>query len=555
MIKLNKWGRQTAIIAALLIVLAVLCRMLGKSGFYPFSTGLIRSGIYIFLFIAWGASLGRRIIQGQLRGYMIGIAGSMTFWFLVRTLKYHFIPAETMPTATRLAWYAYYIPMLMIPMLSLFAAVSLGKPEQYRLPRVLHLLWIPTSLLLLTVLSNDLHRTVFTFPQEYPIWSDDHYSYGPMYAAVMLWILFCAALALGIVIFKCRIPHSKKILWLPLIVFCLLITYSVLCVTAWSVIKPFLGDLTATSCVLITVIFESCIQCGLIQSNSHYTELFMASTVAAQITDQEYRVFVSSDAAQPVSAEQLCKAQTAPVMLSGDRRFSCTPICGGYIFWQEDVSELVAVLKALADTRDELQGYSHLLDEENRQKKRRRELEERKRLFAAVQCKVLRQVKLMEELHGRLQNTEDIAEAKMLHGKITIIGAYLKRRSNLIFLADQTGRVEAREMFLCLNESVSNLRLAGVSCAVQFDLEGSMEGEAAGILYDFFEAVTEAVYEKLPGMNVAVTLKEAGVHILLMLKCSADLSAVSQRFTDAIIEQDEDVCYCRLIVQEGGASV
>ena len=41
-------------LAAVLIALAVTCRMLGNNGFYPKTLWLVRSGIYIFLIVAWG---------------------------------------------------------------------------------------------------------------------------------------------------------------------------------------------------------------------------------------------------------------------------------------------------------------------------------------------------------------------------------------------------------------------------------------------------------------------------------------------------------------------
>lgn len=546
MTKLNKQGKQTAAVVAALIILAVVCRMLGYNGFHKLLTGLIRSGIYIFLFAAWSVSLQNRIMQRWQRRYMTGIAASMVFWFLVRTLKFHFIPEETMPDVIRALWYCYYIPMLLIPMLSLFTAVSLGKPEQYRPPRRLHLLWIPTLLLILTVLTNDLHQTVFVFSAAYPVWTDSHCSYGPMYWVVMLWILLCAALALGIIFRKCRLPHSKKILWLPLLLFCLIIVYALLYITVFPIIKPLLGDMTATSCVLIALIFESCIQCGLIQSNSHYAELFRTSAIAAQITDRDLNVCYAAQDIHPVERKSLEQARQEAVILNESIRLCAEPIRDGYVFWQEDVSELLSVLNVLGDTRDELQEYSHLLDEENRQKKRRRELEERKRLYDAVQRKVFPQIKRMEELIDQLRIAEDTASAKALHGKIAVTGAYLKRRSNLVFLADQTGQVDTRELFLCLNESVSNLRLAGVSCGLRFDLDGGMDGEAAGMLYDFFEAAVECAYDALTGMNVAVTPEGVGYHILLMLRCDTDLSALGPRFPWAVVEQDEDICYCRL---------
>ena len=49
--------------------------------------------------------------------------------------------------------------MLFIPLLCVLVALSLGKPENYRLPKWTGLLYLPTTLLLLLVLTNDLHHT------------------------------------------------------------------------------------------------------------------------------------------------------------------------------------------------------------------------------------------------------------------------------------------------------------------------------------------------------------------------------------------------------------
>lgn len=50
MTKLNQRSKRTVAVVAALIVLAIVCRVLGNSGFYPRAIGLVRSIIYIFLF-------------------------------------------------------------------------------------------------------------------------------------------------------------------------------------------------------------------------------------------------------------------------------------------------------------------------------------------------------------------------------------------------------------------------------------------------------------------------------------------------------------------------
>ena len=146
-------------IAALLIVCAVAARVVTRGHreapyFLPVS--LLRSLIYIGLMTWWGVSLWQRIVQTQVRRYLAATAALCVFWLSIRTVKFFF--AAT-PAAIRYLWYGYYVPMLFIPLLCVLVALSLGKPENYRLPKWTGLLYLPTTLLLLLVLTNDLHHT------------------------------------------------------------------------------------------------------------------------------------------------------------------------------------------------------------------------------------------------------------------------------------------------------------------------------------------------------------------------------------------------------------
>ena len=111
-------------------------------------------------------------MQTQVRRYLAATAALCVFWLSIRTVKFFF--AAT-PAAIRYLWYGYYFPMLFIPLLCVFVALSLGRPENYRLPKWTSLFYIPATLLLLLVLTNNLHQLVFVFPADATAWHDtDH---------------------------------------------------------------------------------------------------------------------------------------------------------------------------------------------------------------------------------------------------------------------------------------------------------------------------------------------------------------------------------------------
>ncbi|MGN0967676.1 MAG: histidine kinase N-terminal 7TM domain-containing protein [Oscillospiraceae bacterium] len=547
--KLKK--HRALLYAAAAVIAAAVLRQIGFRVEDPLDwlCPFCRSAIYIVLFAAWGISVRRRIIHPQVRRYLTAVSVLVVFWVTVRTIRYLF--AET-PWVLRHLWYLYYLPMLFIPLLAVFVALSLGKPENYRLPKWTKPLYIPTAALLLLVLTNDLHQLVFTFPADAVVWAND-YRHSIGYFLAVGWMILCTVTALVTMLVKCRIPHSRKVLFLPFAPAVLAVVYGALYILRLPWLRVIAGDVTVVFCLLFTATLESCIQCGLIQSNTHYRELFDASTVGAQITDEDYRTYLSSQNARSVSEAVLRQTEGGPVLLPGGIRLCAAGIRGGHIFWQENVAELLRILKELNDTRDELSEYSTLLEEENKQKQERCELEEQERLYDAMRQTVSPAMERLAALIDRLNRAGDRESARALHSRIAVLGAYIKRRSNLVFLSDETGAVSSRELLLCLNESMSNLHLAGMECAVSLDGEESMGGETAGQLYDFFEETVEAVWESLPAVNVVVDRRSVGWRMTLMLECETELQTIRRRFPEVEVEQDEEMCYCRLTVTEGGA--
>ncbi len=524
---------------ALLIVLAFFLRnSVPLTGHGPLeeAAAIARSLIYAGLFTAWGVSLYRRIIQMQARKYLIVIAVMMVFWIAVRTLKFRLFQD---PLFDRICWYSYYVPMLLIPMLSLFSAVAIGKPESYRTPKWMHILWVPTILLVLFVLTNDLHQMVFRFPPGQP-WTDDEYSYAPGYWAVAAWALCSAAVALGTVLHKCRLPHRKKLMWLPLIPFALIALYTVGYVLRWEWQDFIMGDMTVTLCLLIAAIFESCIQCGLIQSNTHYNELFRASTIAAQITDEAYRVALSSDTAMRLSADVMARTADAPVILPENIRLSGAPITGGHVLWTEDVSELAGVISALEDLDEDLEGKRTVLREEYQTSQKRQSLVEKNRLYNEMQTQTEEKITRLSELTERLSDTRDAGEIRLLTVEIALLAAYLKRRNNLIFIAEESGNIPASELTYCLKESVSNLRLCGADCHLQVLPAETLPFEQITAIYDAFEAAAEASVSSLKELFVAVSMQGGAPVLCLNILCGADLSGLSGYGFDVVREDERE---------------
>ncbi len=519
----------------LLILAAMLIRYVDRAyDSAPDWLRLVRSGIYIGMIAVWGVSLHRRILQNQTRRYLTAIAGLMVLWLALRTVKYsiHNIDVE------RYLWYFYYLPMLLIPTFSIAAAMSLGKPEDYRLPRWLNFLYIPALVLLALVLTNDAHQLVFRFPEG--LMSDREYSYGIGYYVVAGWEGICSILALGIILYKCRIPHTNVFLWLPTIPFALAIVYAVCYVRGVYWVWLLAGDITVSLCLLIAAIFESCIQCRLILSNQGYETLLELTTVPTQITDQAYQVRYASGTVSPLSRETMEQAVSNAYTLDKHTLLKGHPVEKGYVFWQEDITKLVEVADALQITQSELRDTGDLLKAESDQKARWLRLTEQNRLYDLIEQQTSHQMQLLDRLLGQLRNAENIDAAKSILGQIVVIGTYIKRRSNLIFASSQRRTVAAEELRLCLNESVSNLRLYGVSCQANLELEGQLRQETAYMIYDLFETVVEATLSELSSLLFYAGGQDGLISVRIGVLGGGDDTELLKRFPQLSREMDED---------------
>ena len=534
MSKATKKSLLCALAALALIAFAMWLRYASRHIFHSPAVSHLRSGIYVFLFSAWSYSLWNRIVQTQVRRYLLAISALMVLWILLRSIKFSI---ENTDAARRL-WYFYYFPMLFIPMLSVFVSLSLGKGEDFRLPRWTKILYLPTLLLLLLVLTNDLHQQVFSFPSG--VLSDQEYRYEGGYFFVMGWEALCAGFALLSMVKNCRIPRSRRIRWLPLVPLALSLAYAYAYAKEVYWVWVLAGDMTVSQCLIFASIFECCIQCGLIQSNLGYDELFEATSLPVQITDHAFHSkYVSVAMQRALPQSELRQMQQDTVHLGADTLLKRHKLRRGWVFWKEDISALNQIRKELELTRDELRDTGDVLTAENAQRARWLKLIEENRLYDMMEAQTARQIAMLRDLLAELQKTEDSDRARHLLGQVIIIGTYIKRRSNLIFVGEQRGAISVQELLLCLNESSENISVYGADCKAIVKGEGLLTVEQATQVYDLFEAVVETELESLCALLISIEVGK-WVEVALCVSAAEPLCGLRARFPGLEWEQDED---------------
>ena len=517
-----KQNHKTGFLVAGMVFSAIALRVLGKFGILIVPGGIVRSLIYIALYIGWGISVSKRIMQVQVRHYLIAVSGLVVFWFVIRSMKYFFI---TDTGIARQLWYLYYLPMLFIPLFSLFVAISLGKPENARLSKTaLLLLSIPTVLCLLLVLTNDLHQLVFSFP-EGEVWTDDNMSYSFGYFFVIGWEILCALAAFVIMIIKCRLSYRKK--YLPFLLLACSIVYAFIYVSGVEWMQLIGGDITAAQCLMFTGILESCIQCGLIQTNTGYRAMFEAGSIGAQIVDTDWHIRYASSNAPKLPSDRMRSAESEAAKLDNNTLLRSSKIPGGHVLWQEDITDITALLEKLEENRKTISESNDVEQENYKTKVKINTVREKNRLYDRLQAQTAHQIELLDQLLTQYEAQSDPEIRRSLLAKAAVIGAYIKRRGNLMFIGEKSNVTDTAELSACLEESFANLELMGVECAIDIPGKNSIDTRDAIRVYDFFEAVTEEAMDDLQFVWLKARSLEDAVIFNLQAESKTKLSSLS----------------------------
>ena len=522
MTKSNSKKYSTILYVALAIFTAMVLRQIARWADAPLDwfCGMIRSAIYIELFIAWGVSLHRRIIQPQVRRYLTSISVLVVFWMTVRTIRYSL---DECIWLMRYLWYLYYLPMLLIPLLAVFVALSLGKPDNFRLSKWTGLLYIPTAALLLLVLTNDLHQFVFVFPEDAIVWVND-YSYALGYFLAVGWVVSCTITALVVMLIKCRIPHSRTVLMLPFAPAVVALIYGVLYYFRVPWLKFLTGDMTVVFCLLIVAILECCIECGLIQSNTGYEELFMVSRLGAQITNQENAVCLASANARALTEEQRISTKTQTVSADKSMIVKSQPIGFGHVLWQENVAELTEAIEQIEENCRDLAEHNRIRQENLKTRKKILALQEKNRVSDLLHRETAGQIDLIDRMLAQYDTETDDRKRSRLLGGAAVVGAYIKRYGNLLLIGERTETADIRDLARCFDESFINLELLGVNCLHTLPSDIILATKDMLQVYRSFEAAVETSLSDLQYVWINVRESKEGIFLNMEFVCDTDLS-------------------------------
>ncbi len=530
--------RNTRQLISLIVVFALIaaaysCRMLAKFDIGGVYVNYIRAALYLLLFSLWGYSLDRRNIQPQTLHCLRLTAALMLVWLVLRTLKYEIV---TDPTVARYIWYLYYLPMLFIPLLGVYIALFLGKPQEIRLNVRTGCLALVPAVLFLSVITNDLHQQVFAFSGGVPGGQDNSsFSHRPLYFACLVWMVACMVFSLVRLLNKSRIPGSGKKNLAPFVTGCITVLYGVLYLSGLPAVRWWFGDMNVMFCLLFAAIYESCIRCRMIQSNTGYVELFEATTLAACIADSSGNIVLRSHAA---CEDIACPEEGTQVFRPDGIRISSAPISGGYAVWQDNVRPLTELRAKLSGNKAIIKNNKEKLQEAYFIQKKLYELTEKNRISDELEARYGKQINRIGQLLKQCEDTGP-AEVQNLLKRILLLGTYIKRGANLYFLGMEYELLPQQELRLTVDEAVRVMTVCGTECSVAYRTTKPMRSTEVMRLFDLLKTVAEMTVNGLQSLFISVSDSEMD----LSVECTADLSFIAS--SDITVRREDGLWLVR----------
>lgn len=444
---------------------------------------LLSFGIMVILSISWMGLIRKRVIQLSVKKNLDRMAMTIFYWVLLRHVVCWY---PFMDTEMRYLLYAYYIPIVLLPVFGLSAAVHVGMGN--RKSNVARAVYIPAVLLMIFVMTNDLHGQFLIFGDEV-LMNPTVGNYGPLHFLIIVWNAVLILVAFVILIAKSHIAIDRSLLGVPF-----LNTVLGLGLVAGSHLMPeFWYQLPEAYSLMLVLAFETCIEMALIPSNIGYEERFSHLTIPARLVDKNGNVVLSSEAGKQLPNEESAE------------RFEqfAYDIRGGQVVWEQDLSDLFRIRSRLEEQRQLLESEQEILYSEYEAQVRYLRAVEQNNLYNEFAKLVQERIRKVQKLIQTVP--EGGEEEKRRICLASIYTAHIKRECNLMLLSKENQLTDVTEIRLCIQESINYLHSLNIPVTFSLSAAGKCSGTTLMYLFRMYEEVTENALQEMNGMMVFVS--------------------------------------------------
>ena len=504
------------------IASAALLHIFDEKQAFPFTVITLVFFLYALVILLWARNMENRVLKASVARRFKAIAILLIGYLGTRTLKYQVLIHS--PAALPRIRYIYYFFILTVVHMVFLTSLNVGRSERDSIDKRWDLLWIPTGLLILLILTNDLHGLVFITGGQAPGFRQ----YGPVYLLTNAYILLLAALTLVITSKQSLAEKRLKSISLPLLVLGICFLYTLLYIIDW---PPFhyvkIAFQSAEFNILTVVLFiESLVFARLIPSNRGYESFLSMSSLNMGMMDLKGHMVLQPTRGPKVDAEEVKRASERALAVNENTLLESSPIQGGTCFWFADLTDFNRLKSQLVAANEEMLSENELLMANNKLQEKMAKVWEQREIRETIHRKLQPQFTGLKAIMDHLPDEREAYEDALKDA--CILNVYIKRFSNLYLLSRNKGFLPLSELRLSFEESLDYLRLKNKVTSVHWDGTGGVDAASGIGLYAAFEKILEAYLASLSA--VFVHLKEDGslYRLAIYVESAEDISLLNE---------------------------
>jgi hypothetical protein len=269
------------------------------------------------------------------------------------------------------------------------------------------------------------------------------------------------------------------------------------------------------------------------------------------ITDNSFTPVHHSVNRIEADEEQLKAALDEGVYLEPDKKLMAGKIRGGYVFRIEDESEVHKANERLKEANELLESENTLIEYENKQKEENAYLSSRHHIYHEIAEKMYPYQTRIKQLLDEAKPGEADFMERIAY--ISVLNAYVKRKTNFLLLASGADKTDLNELQLAVSESGRYLSYVGVKTSVDESgfagKDGAVQRDAESVtaLYDSFELIAEQLIGK--ASLLMVSYADEGLKLATDMKEDPDFSG---SLLKAQIKKSEGIMYITIPLEKGG---
>ena len=449
--------------------------------------------LYTVVIFLWMHNMINRVLRHSVvtRFRLIGIL--LICYLTVRTVKYEiFINNED---AVRIIRNFYFVFPLILTQLVFLTSLYVGKSERENINKYWNLLWIPTCVTALLILTNDYHELVFSVdPSVRGI-----NMYGPVFYFVIIYI---GLLALCTLVFTMMPSFKNRHLAsvnLPIFILFIWGFYTFLFMIGW---EPFeyikiIFKSAEFNILMVLLFIESLVFMRLLPSNRGYESFLQLSSLNIGIVDLNKEMIFRPKKYSDIDLALVDKAILNPIFIDEDTLLESANITGGTSFWFVDFTAFNNLKRKLLSMSEDMLNENELLKANNALEKSMVKVEEAREIREHIHMKLKPQFDQLKYILMNLPEDEDSFEVKLKHA--CFLDVYIKRYSNLFLITKNKKILDLAELRLAFYESLDYLKLSDVNTSLDWDLKGRFDAKYCLDLYEIFQYALEFY---MPGIDI-----------------------------------------------------